>query len=100
MPLRFDLGPFERLFIGKSILTNHGDRTTLVLEGESPILRAKDVLSPQSATTSLRSFIAAFNRCTLKKMLKNIEGHTLHWWLKRFPKPRISKSIFKPQTIW
>ena len=49
MPLRFDLGPFEKLFIGKSVLTNGGDRTMFIVEGETPILRARDVLTPERA---------------------------------------------------
>src|SRR3954451_5192899 len=47
MPLRFDLGPFEKLFIGKSVLINNGTRTMFVVEGETPILRARDVLPDQ-----------------------------------------------------
>src|SRR5438477_12517761 len=46
MPLRFDLGPFEKLFIGRSVLINNGTRTMFVVEGETPILRARDVLMP------------------------------------------------------
>jgi flagellar protein FlbT len=49
MPLRFDLGPFEKLFIGKSVLINNGTRTMFVVEGETPILRAKDILLPNQA---------------------------------------------------
>ena len=49
MPLRFDLGPFEKLFIGKSVLTNNSDRTMFIVEGETPILRARDVLTPERA---------------------------------------------------
>jgi flagellar protein FlbT len=52
MPLRFDLGPFEKLFIGKSVLTNNGDRTMFVVEGDTPILRAKDVLTPERAISA------------------------------------------------
>ena len=49
MPLRFDLGPFEKLFIGKSVLTNNSDRTMFIVEGDTPILRARDVLTPERA---------------------------------------------------
>ena len=52
MPLRFDLGPFEKLFIGKSVLTNNGDRTMFVVEGGTPILRARDVLAPERAVNA------------------------------------------------
>ena len=49
MPLRFDLGPFEKLYIGKSVLTNKGNRTMFIVEGDSPILRARDVLTAERA---------------------------------------------------
>jgi flagellar biosynthesis repressor protein FlbT len=49
MPLRFDLGPFEKLYIGKSVLTNNSDRTMFIVEGEAPILRARDVLTAERA---------------------------------------------------
>ena len=53
MPLRFDLGPFEKLFIGRSVLTNNGDRTMFIVEGDTPILRARDVLMAEQAFTAL-----------------------------------------------
>jgi flagellar protein FlbT len=52
MPLRFDLGPHEKLFIGKSVLTNGGSRTMFIVEGETPILRARDVLTPERAVNA------------------------------------------------
>ncbi|SHG24034.1 flagellar biosynthesis repressor FlbT [Bradyrhizobium erythrophlei] len=77
MPLRFDLGPFESLFIGKSVLTNHGDRTTFVLEGEIPILRAKDVLSPQSAATSLERLYCCVQQMYLEDDVEKYRGSYL-----------------------
>ena len=52
MPLRFDLGPFEKLFIGNSILTNGRTRTEFVVEGHTPILRERDVLAPEQAVNT------------------------------------------------
>jgi flagellar protein FlbT len=52
MPLRFDLGPNERVFIGKSVLTNGANRTKFVIEGDTPILRSRDVLSPGQAVNA------------------------------------------------
>ena len=77
MPLRFDLGPFEKLFIGKSVLTNHGDRTTFVMEGEAPILRAKDVLSPQLATTSLEKLYCRVQQMYLEEDVEKYRGSYL-----------------------
>jgi flagellar biosynthesis repressor protein FlbT len=67
MPLRFDLGPFEKLFIGKSVLTNNGDRSMFVVEGETPILRARDVLSPKLAATSLEKFYCCIQQMYLEE---------------------------------
>jgi flagellar protein FlbT len=53
MSLRVELGPFEKLFIGKSVLTNHGARSMFVIDGDIPVLRGKDVLSPNLAVSSL-----------------------------------------------
>jgi flagellar protein FlbT len=53
MPLRFDLGPNERVFIGKSVLTNGANRTKFVIEGNTPILRSRDVLSPEQAVNAI-----------------------------------------------
>jgi flagellar protein FlbT len=77
MPLRFDLGPFESLFIGKSVLTNHGDRTTFVLEGEIPILRTKDVLSPQLAATSLERLYCCVQQMYLEEDVEKYRGSYL-----------------------
>jgi flagellar biosynthesis repressor protein FlbT len=74
MTLRFDLGPFESLFIGRSVLTNHGDRTTFVLEGEIPILRAKDVLSPQLAATSLERLYCCVQQMYLEEDVEKYRG--------------------------
>ena len=77
MPLRFDLGPFEKLFIGKSVLTNHGDRTTFVMEGEIPILRARDVLSPQLAATSLEKLYCCVQQMYLEEDVEKYRGSYL-----------------------
>jgi len=40
MPLRVELKPFERIIIGQSLITNSETRTTFLIDGEAPILRA------------------------------------------------------------
>ena len=71
MPLRFDLGPFEKLFIGKSVLTNNGDRTMFVVEGDTPILRARDVLTPERAISAAEKLY----RCVQQMYLEE-DSHT------------------------
>lgn len=54
MALKVELKPGERIIIGNSLVTNGDSRTQLMIEGEAPILREKDVLTPQAANTPCR----------------------------------------------
>jgi len=74
MPLRFDLGPFERLFIGKSVLTNNGDRTMFIVEGETPILRARDVLTPERAFNAVEKLYRCVQQMYLEEDTAKYQG--------------------------
>ena len=67
MPLRFDMGPFERLFIGKSVLTNNGNRAIFVVEGETPILRARDVVSSEQAVHAVQKLYRCVQQMYLEE---------------------------------
>jgi flagellar protein FlbT len=49
MALKVDLKAGERLIVGDCLITNTDQRTRLLIEGKSPILRGKDVLTPETA---------------------------------------------------
>lgn len=51
MGLKVELKPGERIIIGDSVITNDDQRTRLVIEGEAPILREKDILTVEMADT-------------------------------------------------
>lgn len=51
MGLKVELKPGERMIIGDSVVTNDDQRTRLVIEGDAPILREKDILSADAADT-------------------------------------------------
>jgi flagellar protein FlbT len=51
MGLKVELKPGERIIIGDSVITNDDQRTRLVIEGEAPILREKDILTVEQADT-------------------------------------------------
>ena len=51
MGLKVELKPGERVIIGDCIVTNGDQRTRLSVEGEAPILREKDIMTPQRADT-------------------------------------------------
>jgi len=54
MALKVELKPFEQIIIGQSIITNEDTRTRLLIEGEAPILREKDILTAKTANTPVK----------------------------------------------
>lgn len=59
MALKVELKPDERIILGQSVVTNVGHRTTLLIEGDAPILRNKDILRPQDADTPAKCIYLA-----------------------------------------
>lgn len=51
MGLKVELKPGERLIIGECVVTNGDQRTRLMVEGQAPILREKDIMTPDQADT-------------------------------------------------
>lgn len=51
MGLKVELKPGERLIIGECVVTNGDQRTRLLVEGQAPILREKDIMTPEQADT-------------------------------------------------
>lgn len=51
MALVIDLKPKERIIVGNAVITNDNQRTRLHIEGDAPILREKDVLREEDATS-------------------------------------------------
>lgn len=51
MTLKVELKPGERFILGQSVLINGDHRATLVVEGEEPILREKDIMRTEDADT-------------------------------------------------
>lgn len=77
MPLRLDLGPFEQIFIGKSVLTNEGDRTLFIVEGETPILRARDVLTSARAVNAVEKLYRCVQQMYLEEDTQKYQGSYL-----------------------
>jgi flagellar protein FlbT len=59
MALKVELKPNEQFILGECVITNIGHRTKLVIEGQVPILREKDILTPQSADTPAKRMYLA-----------------------------------------
>ncbi|WP_332683042.1 flagellar biosynthesis repressor FlbT [Bosea sp. (in: a-proteobacteria)] len=49
MALKVELKPNERIIIGSVVIRNDEQRTRFFIEGDAPILREKDILTPATA---------------------------------------------------
>lgn len=67
MALKVELKPNERIIIGESVITNGESRTILLIEGDAPILREKDVLTADQANTPARRVYYVVQRMYLDK---------------------------------
>ena len=59
MALRIELKPGERILIGESVLINSDQRATFLIEGNAPILRERDILTPEQADTPAKRIYLA-----------------------------------------
>jgi flagellar protein FlbT len=51
MALKIEMKPGERIFIGECVVTNDDQRTRLLIDGTAPVLREKDIMTPERADT-------------------------------------------------
>jgi flagellar protein FlbT len=55
MALKVELKPHERIIIGSCVITNTDQRARLLIDGENvPILREKDIMTPETADTAAK----------------------------------------------
>jgi flagellar protein FlbT len=73
MALRFDLGPYDQLHIGKCVLKNSHERALFIVEGEMPILRAKDFLQPALAASSLEKLYCCIQQMYLEEAHEELQ---------------------------
>jgi flagellar protein FlbT len=59
MALKVELRPGERIIVGECTLTNCGQRTRILIEGSTPVLREKDILTPKLADTPAKRIYLA-----------------------------------------
>ena len=67
MPLKVEIKPGERIIIGESVITNDGHRAKLMIEGDAPILREKDIMRPEEANTPCKRIYLAVQTMYLAK---------------------------------
>lgn len=51
MALVIDLKPHEKILIGEAVITNDKQRSRIHIAGDAPILREKDILKEEDATS-------------------------------------------------
>ena len=66
MPLRVELKPFERIVIGETVLVNSGTRTSFLIDGDAPILRERDTITPETANTPAKRLYLCVQTMYLK----------------------------------
>ena len=60
MALKVELKPHERIIIGSCVVTNTDQRARLLIEGDKiPILREKDIMTPEQADTPAKRIYLA-----------------------------------------
>lgn len=73
MALIIDLKPSERIIIGNALITNDSARTRLHIEGDSPILREKDIMREEDANSPCKKIYLI-----IQLMYLSSQPETLH----------------------
>lgn len=61
MPLRIELAPYEKIYIGRSVITNSHERAMFVVEGTTPLLRGRDFFTSVPATPAEALYVVVQN---------------------------------------
>jgi flagellar protein FlbT len=76
MPLRVELKPFERIIIGETVIINSGARTSFLIDGQAPVLREKDTVTAETATTPVKRLYFCVQMMYLKSDVpKNLASY-------------------------
>lgn len=59
MALKVELKPHERIIVGNVVITNSDSRTRFFIDGHAPILREKDILTPETANSPAKKIYLA-----------------------------------------
>jgi len=82
MSLKITLKAHERLIIGGAVVTNGGAKCDLIVENSVPILREKDIMREEDATTPCRRIYFTIQLMYVDE--KNVaDYHEAYWKLVR-----------------
>lgn len=82
MPLRLDLKPHEKLFVGGAVLVNGDTRSTISVLNDVPILREKDILTEAEANTPCKRIYLCIQLMYMDQT-QLAHYHQLYWSLVR-----------------
>jgi flagellar protein FlbT len=72
MALKVELKPNERLIVGTAVIRNADQRARFFIEGDAPILREKDILTPATADSPAKKIYLAVQ---LMYLQQDLSGH-------------------------
>lgn len=78
MGLKITLKPGERLIVGGAVVTNGATRCSLMIENRVPILREKEILSPEAAHSPARRIYFAVQLMYIDAG-RLAEHHSAYW---------------------
>ncbi len=82
MALKISLKPDERMIIGGAVIRNGSTKAELLIENNTPILRQKNILSPDEANTPARRIYLTVQLMYVDEQ-NLVKHHELYWDLVR-----------------
>ena len=82
MALKIDLKPHEKLIISGTVIQNGSKRAELIIENSTSILREKDIMRPEDATTYCSKIYFAIQMMYIDGN-NLVEYHDTYWSLVR-----------------
>ena len=78
MPLKLDLRPHEKLFLGGAVIVNGDSRCQLAVLNDVAVLREKDILKEEDADTPCKSIYLAVQLMYMDT--PNLPGYHQYYW--------------------
>lgn len=78
MPLKIDLRPHEKIFLGGAVLVNGDSRCQLAVLNDVPVLREKDILKEEEADTPCKRIYLSIQLMYMD--LPNLARYHQYYW--------------------
>ena len=93
MALKIELKPGERVILGDCVVTNRDQRTRLLIEGNAPILREKDIMTLSRANSPAKRIYLAVQLMYTSKHAQATTSCTFGWCVKSAAAPSMRPFI-------